>query len=77
MPTTISGTQRQTVITGNGIALERQYLFMPPESWAALKRLCESQQRSGSLIIQSLISIADLGNVKENTNGTNTSVRKQ
>lgn len=66
MPTTLTGTQRQKVTSSNGVALERQYLFMPSKSWDSLQRLCEAQKRSASVVIQSLIAIADLGNVKEN-----------
>ena len=60
-PTTITGTARQQIVSRSGVALQRQYLFMPEDSWQALHRLCSIQQRSGSQVIQFLISTADLG----------------
>lgn len=68
MPTTIDGTNRQTVTAKNGMALSRQYVYAPDEVWEALARLCAIQQRPGSLVIQSLIQLADLGTHKD-TNG--------
>lgn len=64
-PTTVAGSTRQRVVTRAGIALQRQYVFMPESSWLALQRLCASQQRSGSQVIQSLISIAERGTRKD------------
>jgi hypothetical protein len=56
--TTIHGTRRQQVTTQSGALLERQYVFLPAETWEALRRLCVTQHRSGSQIIASLINIA-------------------
>ena len=68
-PVSIPYTNRQRITAGNGVVLERQYVFMPPESWAALQRICHASQRSGSQVMQNLIEIADLGvQVKELNN---------
>ena len=76
-PQTIPNTSRQRITTHDGSVLERQYIFMPAESWAALQRLCYASHQSGSQVIQQLISIADTGNqVKEKTNESNPSTRK-
>lgn len=64
-PQTIPNTSRQRITTRDGAVLERQYLFMPAESWAALQRLCYASHQSGSQVIQQLISIADLGTQKD------------
>jgi hypothetical protein len=64
-PTTVQGTSRQRIVTRSGVTLDRQYVFMPEASWLALQRLCVTQQRSGSQVIQSLISLADLGTRKD------------
>lgn len=60
-PTTIAGTRRQSLTTKSGVELERASIYMPAESWEALTRLCYAQGRSGSQVLQSLISLADLG----------------
>jgi len=67
-PVSIPYTNRQRITAGNGIVLERQYVFMPPESWAALQRICHALHLSGSQVIQQLISTADLGKQKDDTN---------
>lgn len=68
-PISIPHTSRQRITAGNGVVLERQYVFMPPESWAALQRICHASHLSGSQVIQNLIEIADLGvQVKELNN---------
>jgi len=72
MPTTIQGSNRQTVTAKNGSALSRQYVYMPEATWELLRRLCVEQDRPGSLVLQSLVTIAALGIQKE-TNGTNIS----
>jgi len=71
-PRTIANTSRQRITTRDGSVLERQYLFMPAESWAQLQRLCYASHQSGSQVIQKLISIADTGTqVKDKTNESN------
>lgn len=74
-PVTVPGTSRQRITTRSGIALQRQYVFMPESSWLALQRLCIAQQRSGSQVIQSLISLADLGTQKDNHDDARTSTQ--
>lgn len=60
-PVTIPHTSRQKLTTRNGVELERQSIYAPAETWAALQHLCTAQGRSGSQIIQSLIALAALG----------------
>lgn len=67
-PISIPHTSRQRITAGNGVVLERQYVFMPPESWAALQRICHASHLSGSQVIQQLILTADLGKQKDDTN---------
>lgn len=67
-PVAIPHTSRQCITTSNGTVLERQYVFMPSASWEALQRICYASHRSGSQVIQELISNADLGKQKDNTN---------
>lgn len=67
-PVSIPHTSRQRITAGNGVVLDRQYVFMPPDSWAALQRLCHASQSSGSQVIQKLIATADLGVQKEPVN---------
>ena len=69
-PTTIQHTKRQRITTQSGLELERAYLFMASESWEQLKRLCHAQGRSGSQVIQSLISLAAIGNHKDKNDQT-------
>ncbi len=64
-PVTIPRTSRQKLTTSEGIELERQFIYAPAETWAALRRLSIAQHRSGSQVIQSLISLADLGTQKD------------
>jgi hypothetical protein len=68
--TSIYGTRRQQVTTRSGAVLERQYVFLPAETWEALRMLCITQHRSGSQIIGSLIDIASahVGNPTEKRN---------
>jgi hypothetical protein len=63
--TTIQHTKRQRITTKAGVELERAYVFMASESWEQLQRLCHAQGRSGSQVIQSLISLAAIGNQKD------------
>jgi len=64
-PTMIPHTKRQTITTKSGVELERAYLFMASDSWEQLQALCYAQGRSSSQIIQSLISLATIGNQKD------------
>lgn len=60
-PQRIPHSKRQRVTTGMGTVLERAYIFMPPESWAALRRLSIVAHRSNSQIIEQLIAAATCG----------------
>lgn len=77
-PVSVGGTRRQSVVTGTGLVLERQAIYLPRESWKALQRLCIAQGRSGSQIIESLIQIAALGGaqVEDNNNERSTATRQ-
>lgn len=68
-PQTIPHSRRQRVATTTGVQLERSYVFLPAKTWEALERLAYVQHRSGSQIIETLISTASSGSqVMENTN---------
>jgi hypothetical protein len=68
-PISVTGTRRQRVVTRAGVTLERQALYLPPETWQALQRICVVDRQSGSHVIQHLIELADRGNpVKEKHN---------
>lgn len=67
-PTTIQHTKRQRITTKSGVDLERAYVFMPSDCWEQLQALCHAQGRSGSQVIQSLISLATIGNHKDQSN---------
>lgn len=56
----IPGTTRTRIISDGGRVLEKQAVYLPPQCWAALKRLSYEQRRSGSQIIESLIVLATL-----------------
>lgn len=71
-PTMIPHTKRQTITTKGGVELERAYVFMATESWEQLQALCYAQGRSGSQVIQSLISLATIGNHKDKKDDTET-----
>jgi hypothetical protein len=64
-PVAIPFTQRQSLTSRDGIALERQYIYMPPAAWEALRQLCHAQGRSGSEVFQSLIKLASTGTQKD------------
>jgi hypothetical protein len=68
-PTSIPFTNRQSLTSKDGIALERQYLYAPAVTWDALRKLCHAQGRSGSEVFQSLINIASTG-LQKDTNDT-------
>jgi hypothetical protein len=71
-PTTVPYTSRQRLVTRSGAVLERAYVFLPAATWEALTRLCASQHRSGSQIIENLINLADSGTHKDNYDDTRT-----
>lgn len=76
-PRTIPHTRRQRVVATSGVHLERSYVFLPAKTWEALERLVKAQHRSGSQIIENLISLASSGNqVTENTNDSSTTACK-
>lgn len=58
-------TQRQSLLSKDGTALERQYIYAPPATWEALRQLCHTQGRSGSEVFQSLINLASVGAPKD------------
>ncbi|OFA04831.1 hypothetical protein [Duganella sp. HH101] len=58
-PQRMPNSKRQRLITNNGTVLERAYVFMPPESWAALQRLSIKAHRSHSQLIEELVAIAN------------------
>lgn len=64
-PTGIAGTRRQRVVTHAGVTLERQAVYLPPETWQALQRICVADRQSGSNVIQHLIELADRGTRKD------------
>lgn len=76
-PVSVGGTRRQSVVTGTGLVLERQSIYLPRESWKALQRLCIAQGRSGSQIIESLIQIAALGGAHKDNNNERSSATRQ
>ena len=67
-PVSIPHTRRQRIIAQSGDVLERAYIFLPPQTWEALAGLCEVMGRSGSQVIESLISTASRGKLKDNNN---------
>lgn len=72
-PVGVTGTRRQRVVTQAGITLERQAVYLPPETWQALQRICVANRQSGSYVIQHLIELADRGTRKDSTNAGSTS----
>lgn len=70
---TIPGTGRQRARSRTGQALERGYLYLTPEAWAALYALSRTASVSASQYIASLIP-ADYGTskIKEPTNEKST-----
>jgi len=57
---TVPGTSRQRVTMPNGTQLERQFVYLRPGSWEALKALARQQGTSGSVVIDRLILLATL-----------------
>jgi predicted DNA-binding ribbon-helix-helix protein len=54
----IPGTSRQRVIKNDGSTLERQFIYLEPHQWEALKVLANKQRLSGSHIVAQLIDNA-------------------
>lgn len=54
----VPGTSRQRVISDDGSTLERQFIYMEPHQWEALKRLANDRRTSGSHIVAHLIELA-------------------
>ncbi|MCY0855744.1 hypothetical protein [Cupriavidus sp. D39] len=57
MPTT-NKSGRQTLQGKDGVMLERRYVYMQPETWAALHKLVQTTQLNQSTILETLISNA-------------------
>lgn len=60
MPTS-NKSGRQTLTGKDGITLERKYLYLKPETWAALHALVQASQTNQSTIIEQLIATAGKG----------------
>ncbi len=58
MNTNSERQRREQVVSRTGVALECQRVYMPAESFDELRALCYMQGRSGSQVIESLISLA-------------------
>jgi len=54
----VPGTSRQRVIKGDGSTLQRQFIYLEPHQWDALKMLANKKRTSGSHIVASLIDMA-------------------
>lgn len=54
----VPGTSRQRVITNDGSTLQRQFIYLEPHQWDALKVLANKQRTSGSHIVAQLIDNA-------------------
>jgi hypothetical protein len=70
-PTGIPLNRRQRLVTRSGDVLERAYVFLPAETWAALKHLCNELNCSNSKAIEMLVNNANSGKLKGN-NGSQT-----
>jgi predicted DNA-binding ribbon-helix-helix protein len=54
----VPGTSRQRVITNDGSTLQRQFIYLEPHQWEALKVLANKKHTSGSHIVAKLIDNA-------------------
>lgn len=54
----VPGTSRQRVITDDGSTLERQYIYLEPHQWDALRAMANRKRTSGSHIVAELIDKA-------------------
>jgi len=57
MPTT-NPSGRQTLTGKDGVTLERRYLYLAPETWAALYALVQATRSNQSTILATLIANA-------------------
>lgn len=48
---TIPGTRRQAVKTADGLALQRQYVYLPDHAWTALASAARQRNQSVSQLI--------------------------
>lgn len=54
----VPGTSRQRVITDDGGTLQRQFIYLEPHHWDALKAMANRKRTSGSHIVAELIESA-------------------
>jgi predicted DNA-binding ribbon-helix-helix protein len=54
----VPGTSRQRVITDDGSTLERQFIYLEPHQWDALRVMANRKRTSGSHIVAELIKNA-------------------
>ena len=57
-PENVPGTARQRVTLTSGKELQRQFIYLHPETWNKLTKLADMCRTSGSLVIEELINIA-------------------
>jgi hypothetical protein len=70
---TIPGSRRQTTVSRSGEALERGYLYLKPEAWAALYAAAKVAGVSASVYIESIIpTVSGTYQVRENNVSTHT-----
>jgi hypothetical protein len=74
-PTGIPLSRRQRLVTRSGEVLERAYVFLPAETWAALRHLCNDLNCSNSKVIEMLVNNANSGDLKDNNESTNASIK--
>lgn len=74
-PTRNPLNRRQSLITRSGEVLERSYVFLPPETWAALKELCNDLNCSNSKVIERLVNNAKDGGLKGNNEPANPRIK--
>jgi hypothetical protein len=71
-PRSVPNTRRQRIVAQSGDVLERAYVFLPPQTWEALRDLCEVMGCSGSQVIEALIETASRGSLKDNNDEVRT-----
>lgn len=54
----VPGTSRQRVITDDGSILQRQFIYLEPHHWDALKAMANRKRTSGSHVVAELIESA-------------------
>lgn len=76
-PTTIPNSTRQRVFSQNGVEFERRYVYLPAETWDAIRVLSVKSHRSTSQVIEALASIAaQVGTPSKDTLNDKTIARK-